>query len=205
MPILHDRRFHRSHRHLAALTSMAVLGASVTLFTQGFVVSGPALAQANPAAVQQSQPAPGTCSPNAIAVPQDCVARLEARANPTLGTIMTDQRGNTLYYYDEPTSAAAQDPLSCPYGPNLGRGGAGRVATCLSAWPPLITDGTPPTPEGLSGTLGMVVRPDLHNIYQVTYNGALLYYFVGDQTAGDTNGQGVVAFGGTWQVVTVGD
>jgi predicted lipoprotein with Yx(FWY)xxD motif len=37
---------------------------------------------------------------------------------------------------------------------------------------------------------------------QVLYNGHLLYLFAGDQKAGDTNGQGVNAFGGSWYALT---
>jgi hypothetical protein len=33
---------------------------------------------------------------------------------------------------------------------------------------------------------------------QVTYNGHPLYVFVKDQKPGDTNGQGVTAFGAAW-------
>ena len=37
---------------------------------------------------------------------------------------------------------------------------------------------------------------------QVTYNGHPLYRFSGDQKPGDTNGQGVSAFGGLWYAVS---
>src|SRR5438876_91639 len=37
---------------------------------------------------------------------------------------------------------------------------------------------------------------------QVTYNGHPLYTFSGDEEAGDTNGEGVNAFGGIWYVVS---
>jgi predicted lipoprotein with Yx(FWY)xxD motif len=37
---------------------------------------------------------------------------------------------------------------------------------------------------------------------QVTYNGHPLYTFTGDQKAGDTNGQGVNAFGASWFALT---
>jgi Secreted repeat of unknown function len=33
---------------------------------------------------------------------------------------------------------------------------------------------------------------------QVTYNGHPVYRFEGDQKAGDTNGEGLVAFGASW-------
>ena len=36
---------------------------------------------------------------------------------------------------------------------------------------------------------------------EVTYNGHPLYYFVGDSKRGDTNGEGVVAFGAGWDVI----
>ena len=37
---------------------------------------------------------------------------------------------------------------------------------------------------------------------QVTYNGHPLYTFVKDQNAGDTNGEGLTAFGGAWYVLS---
>jgi len=36
---------------------------------------------------------------------------------------------------------------------------------------------------------------------QVTINGAPVYTFQGDSAAGNTNGQGIMSFGGTWNVV----
>lgn len=37
---------------------------------------------------------------------------------------------------------------------------------------------------------------------QVVYDGHPLYYFSGDTKAGDTNGEGVNAFGAGWDVVS---
>ncbi len=137
------------------------------------------------------------------AQPPDCVANLAVTANPTLGKILTDARGYTLYYYDDPTSAAAQDPLSCPYGPQLGRAPTGKIATCIAAWAARPYVGFADHSTGLTGKLGLVVRTDLHNVKQVTYQGAPLYYFWRDEAPGDTKGRGVAAFGGNWPVVTV--
>jgi predicted lipoprotein with Yx(FWY)xxD motif len=53
----------------------------------------------------------------------------------------------------------------------------------------------------VTGTVGTIARPE--GTTQVTYNGHPLYLFTGDSAAGQTNGQGVVAFGGTWTVVQV--
>jgi len=37
---------------------------------------------------------------------------------------------------------------------------------------------------------------------QITYSGHPLYLFVKDQKAGDTNGEGLTAFGGSWFAVS---
>jgi predicted lipoprotein with Yx(FWY)xxD motif len=37
---------------------------------------------------------------------------------------------------------------------------------------------------------------------QVTYNGHPLYLYQGDEKAGDTQGQGITAFGGGWYALT---
>jgi hypothetical protein len=49
--------------------------------------------------------------------------------------------------------------------------------------------------------LGTTKRAD--GTTQVTYNGHPLYRFIKDVNPGQTNGQGVVAFGGSWFAVTV--
>ena len=48
--------------------------------------------------------------------------------------------------------------------------------------------------------LGVSTRSD--GTRQVTYNGHPLYLFAGDHKAGDTNGQGINTFGGTWHALT---
>src|SRR5205823_697777 len=71
------------------------------------------------------------------------------------------------------------------------------TGACAAAWPPLRVTGQPTVASGVTGSLvGTTSRSDGNP--QVTYNGHPLYLYVGDQKAGDTNGQGVSAFGGAW-------
>jgi predicted lipoprotein with Yx(FWY)xxD motif len=71
---------------------------------------------------------------------------------------------------------------------------------CASAWPPLLTTGTPVAGSGVMGSLlGTTTRSD--GKVQVTYKGHPLYGFIADKKAGDVNGEGKTAFGANWYVV----
>lgn len=101
------------------------------------------------------------------------------------GQILVNPQGMTLY---ELTSEAG-GKIACSAG-------------CLAVWPPLLVPaGTtaPTAAPGVIGTLGVITRPD--GTVQATQNGFPLYTFAHDAAPGDTNGQGIVAFGGTWHVV----
>jgi predicted lipoprotein with Yx(FWY)xxD motif len=102
--------------------------------------------------------------------------------NPTLGQLLVDAQGMTLYH-----NAGERD------------GAFVCTGTCTSAWPPLLVPaGTAPTAgAGVPGALATVTRPD--SGIQVTYNGEPLYRFVGDKKPGDANGQGVA---GVWFVLS---
>jgi predicted lipoprotein with Yx(FWY)xxD motif len=90
-----------------------------------------------------------------------------------LGTFLVDKDGRTLYYFSNDT---APGQSAC-------------TGDCLGNWPPLtVPEGTAPVGEGVSGVLGAVPMGD-GNAW-VTYDGRPLYYFAGDEAAGDTNGQG---------------
>jgi predicted lipoprotein with Yx(FWY)xxD motif len=103
-------------------------------------------------------------------------------ANPTLGAILTDSDGRTLYRYTKDTVNVS----SACYG------------RCATSWPPLlIADGVPVAGEGVNGNLlGVLTRTD--GTRQVMYNGMPLYYYAKDANAGDTNGQLV---GNVWYIV----
>ena len=75
------------------------------------------------------------------------------------------------------------------------------TGACATNWPPLRASGKPLAGTGLSMTeVGTTGRSD--GKPQVTYNGHPLYLYSGDAKAGDTNGEGVSAFGGLWYAVS---
>ena len=72
---------------------------------------------------------------------------------------------------------------------------------CATTWPALKGDGSQvQAGAGVSGTFGTTTWAD--GTKQVTHNGQPLYYFSGDNAAGDSNGQGS---GGVWFIAPVGD
>ncbi|MFD0599263.1 hypothetical protein ACFQZ4_48915 [Catellatospora coxensis] len=100
-----------------------------------------------------------------------------------MGTYLTDGQGRSLYLFEADTAGTS----TC-------------VDTCAAAWPPVITTGTPQAGSGVTADkLKTVARPD--GSMQVVYDSHPLYLFVKDAKAGDTNGQGVNAFGALWWLV----
>jgi predicted lipoprotein with Yx(FWY)xxD motif len=72
---------------------------------------------------------------------------------------------------------------------------------CVSAWPPLTTTGAPQASAGVkTAMLGTITRSD--GAKQVTYGGHPLYYYAGDSTAGQTNGEGLNGFGALWYLLS---
>jgi predicted lipoprotein with Yx(FWY)xxD motif len=105
-------------------------------------------------------------------------------ANVGLGKILVDSQGRTLYLFQKDTGTAS----TC-------------FGACAVNWPPLRANGKPTLGSGANESLvGTTTRSD--GKPQVTYNGHPLYLFTGDQKAGDTNGEGVNAFGGLWYAVS---
>lgn len=103
--------------------------------------------------------------------------------NSSLGPILVDAQGKTLYLFE-----ADKNGKSACSGP------------CATAWPPLLSNGAPQAAMGASASLiGTTARGDGGS--QVTYAGHPLYYFVGDKAAGDVTGEGIDQFGAKWYVV----
>ena len=75
------------------------------------------------------------------------------------------------------------------------------TGTCATFWPPVLVNGslTAAAGSGVSQAgLGTITRPD--GTFQVTYFGHPLYFFSFDQP-GQTVGENITAFGGTFKVV----
>ena len=97
--------------------------------------------------------------------------------NPTLGDILVDSNGMTLYLFLKDTGTTT----AC-------------TGTCAQNWPALIN--TSPT-AGNGAEASMLGSAPSTN--QVTYNGHLLYTFVKDKMPGDVNGQGLLS---AWYAVS---
>ncbi len=143
--------------------------------------AAPAPTQVAPGA----QPAPATQAPASTQASVPAMpsgpAHVALAKNATLGSILVDDKGMTLYLFTKDTPNTS----SC-YG------------KCASFWPPLLTAGAPVGGDGLDASkFGTTTRTD--GTVQATYNGWPLYYFAKDKQAGDVNGQKV---GGTWFVIS---
>lgn len=100
-------------------------------------------------------------------------------ADTSLGTVLVDAEGLTLYGLTDDTAGIP----TCD-------------GACADAWPPLTVDGAD-RPAGLDPELYSVVeRSD--GTFQLEAGQWPLYRFAGDAAPGDTNGQGS---GGVWFAV----
>lgn len=113
---------------------------------------------------------------------EEAAATIEVTSS-SLGDILADPEGNTLYMF-VPDQEANGEP-TC-------------YDDCADAWPALEATGDLVAGEGLDQSLlASAERTD--GTTQVTYNDLPLYYFSGDEAAGDTNGQGLMD---VWYVVS---
>jgi predicted lipoprotein with Yx(FWY)xxD motif len=105
-------------------------------------------------------------------------------AKTGLGKILVDSSGRSLYLFKKDTGMKSK----C-------------FGECAVAWPPLRVSGKPTAGAGARASLlGTTKRSD--GRAQVTYNGHPLYLFEGDKKPGNTNGQGLNAFGARWYLVS---
>lgn len=106
-----------------------------------------------------------------------------ATGSTSLGMVLTDSRGLTLYYF----TPEQGNKVVCA-----------SDSSCNGTWPPVTSSsGAPSAPSGVNGTFGVVTLPN--GQAEVTFNGWPLHTYAGDSGAGQTNGQGIA---GKWFAAT---
>jgi len=140
--------------------------------------SAPAAATSAPAA---STSAPAAAASSAAPGAATTVLKVDTT---TLGTVLTDAKGFTVYWFAKDTAISS----AC-------------TGACAAAWPPVI--GMPQAASGinLTGKLGEIKRPD--GTMQATYDGHPLYLFAGDSAPGQANGNAVSGFGALWYAIKI--
>ena len=100
-----------------------------------------------------------------------------------LGRVLVDSKGRTLYAFGHDLKNKSR----CS-------------GACASNWPPTVAPKKPKVGAGVSKAKLRVIKR-AGGARQLSYAGHPLYRLSGDSAAGDTNGQGITAFGGSWHVV----
>jgi predicted lipoprotein with Yx(FWY)xxD motif len=145
-------------------------GAAVCAVLLSACTGAPTMAAPAASAPAASSSAPATSAPAAPAA-ADPAALAIKMADSSLGSILVDGKGMTLYMFTKDTANTS----NCS-------------GQCLVAWPALA--GKPTMGAGVDDSkLGSFQRAD--GSTQATYNGWPLYYWKGDTKPGDVSGQNV--------------
>jgi predicted lipoprotein with Yx(FWY)xxD motif len=112
---------------------------------------------------------------------------VKAVNNAKLGkkVVIEAKKGMTLYYLTGDT-----------------KGHLCASAQCKGFWPPLTVKSLHTKVvkgKGITGKLTVFKRAD--GLFQVELRNKPLYRFSGDSSKGQANGEGIVAFGGTWHAM----
>jgi len=168
-----DRRF----RYVVVGFGLALSLAACSSNSAASVAPPTAAASVAAPSVAASEPAPSAAASAAASASTGATIALKTTS---LGTIIVDAQGRTLYKFDNDTAGTS----TC-------------YDQCAANWPALVATGTPTAGTGLDASkLTTVDRTD--GTKQVKYGEFPLYYFAADKAAGDTNGQGK---GKIWWVV----
>jgi len=97
-------------------------------------------------------------------------------------TVLTNAKGQTLYWFVPDTAATSK----C-------------TGSCTAYWPPVTGD--PKAGPGVTGKLGTIKRPG--GGLQAAYDGHPLYTYIGDSGPGQANGNNLDLNGGLWYEVRV--
>jgi len=168
----------------AGPTAAPATATTAPAMTPTTAATATAMAAVTPSTAANAATTPAATTPAAAptATP-DPNATIKMVEDPKLGTILTDNKGMTLYYYTKDQANVS----NC-------------YDQCATNWPPvLVTSGQPVWPAGLPGALSTISRKD--GAKQATYSGMPLYTFAKDTKAGDMTGQGV---GNVWYIAKPG-
>jgi predicted lipoprotein with Yx(FWY)xxD motif len=159
--------------------STALAFAAVLLFAACSSDSSTTASSSSSSVTTTSAAATSSSSSSAAAT---TAASLGTAANAKIGqSILVDGKGMTVYLFANDTGTTSAVP-----------------ANIAANWPPVTATGTPTAGAGLDASK-LTVAPQADGTQQLSYNGHLLYLFVGDKAAGDANGQGL---GGIWYVLS---
>ena len=165
---------------LAVPLAAAVLAAAAC--SSGSSSSSSSTPTSTGAAASATSPASPSAAPSSGGTSAAAAVTIQT-AHTSLGTVLTDGTGATVYLFEADTTTKP----TC-YG------------ACVSLWPPVLTTGAPAAGPGAKASLlGTVKRTDGKT--QVTYAGHPLYYFIADRKPGEVKGQGVHGFGASWDAV----
>lgn len=151
----------------------------ITVVVAAASLSAAALAGCSAAAGGSAAPGGSVSSPAGSSAGASAASL--ATASTSLGTIVVDGAGMTVYVYDKDTAGATTSACT---------------GSCAGLWPAVESDSATPSVTGVTGTVATIMGTD--GKLQITLNGLPLYRYSGDTTAGGTNGQAV---GGLWWAV----
>jgi predicted lipoprotein with Yx(FWY)xxD motif len=160
---------------------MRMLRAAVPLISLTLILA--ACASTTGGTPGQSAQAPTPAAPSAApsTAPSAAAGGITVNlADSTLGKVLADGAGRTLYVF----TADSAGKSACS-------------GSCADNWPALKSDAVPAVGSGLNAAdFALITRDD--GASQVTFHGMPVYYFAGDTAAGQVNGQGKA---GKWFVV----
>lgn len=150
------------------LAAAVLAAATAVLAACGSTASSPGSAGSNPGT------SPGSSTAAATGI---------KTASTSMGTVLTNSAGQTLYWFaiDTPTTS------NCS-------------GSCTTYWPPLTGKQAAASGSSLTGAFGTIKRSG--GVLQSTYDGHPLYTYAGDSAPGQVNGNGKNLSGGFWWAAT---
>jgi len=185
-----ERPYRRDRRGLimaalagAALILLAACGSSSSSKSAGpsaLGASNSSSSSSSPPSSTPSVPASASSSPGTM---------FSAMNVQGVGMVLVDGRGRTVYLL----TSGGHTNVPCD-----------DASGCTKVWPDL------PLPQGTSSAMaGSGLQASLLSTTKLsdgetypTYNGWLMYEYVGDSGPGQANGQGIQSFGGTWYAIS---